>query len=141
MTLEEATRRMRDCAQQMNDRYGQVVFDEWAIVSLRQQQARILSYTGPRNDAFLKHFADDLGALRSELLDSKYHVGDFEFTRHGVGTSFEAFMVLGEGIYLIANHTSASMNDIARDPRWLNAQVPFAELGEQIRAQPLVCSL
>ena len=45
-----------------------VVFDEWAIVSLVQNKARILSYLGPRNDDFLKNFAKDLGTLRAELV-------------------------------------------------------------------------
>lgn len=94
-------------------------------------------YTGPRNDVFLKDFANDLGALRAELLDSKYTIGDFEFARHGEGTKFEAFMVLGEGLYLICNNTHASMHDIAKDPRWLTAQVPFAELSEKVRSSPL----
>ena len=138
MTLDQVTTQIQSCAQKMNDRYGRTVFDEWAVVSLIQQKARILAYAGPRNDAFLKNFADDLGALRAELLDSKYTVGDFEFSRHGVGTGIEAFMVLGEGLYLICNNTNASMNDIAKDPRWLNAQVPFAEFSERIRANPLV---
>ena len=138
MTLDQAIKQLQLCAKKMNELYGKVVFDEWAVVSLMHHKARILAYAGPRNDAFLKNFANDLGALRAELLDSKYSVGDFEFARHGVGTGFESFMVLGEGIYLICNNTGASMNDIAKDPRWLNAQVPFAELGESIRANPLV---
>ena len=95
------------------------------------------AYYAPRNDAFLKNFANDLGGLRAGLLDSKYTVGDFEFARDGVGTGFEAFMVLGVGIYLICNNTQSSMNDIARDPRWLNAQVPFVELSDKVRANPL----
>jgi len=107
------------------------------VVSLANHKARILSYTGPRNADFLKSFADDLGALRAELLDSKYTTGDFEFARHGVGTGFEAFMVLGDGVYLICNNTKASMNDITKDPKWLNAQVPFAEFGDQVRNSPL----
>ena len=121
----------------MNVRYKKVVFDEWAVVSLIHQQARILAYIGPRNDAFLKNFADDLGTLRAELLKPKYSVGDFEFARHGTGTGFEAFMVLGKGIYLICNNTRSSMNEIAKDTRWLNAQVPFAEFAEKIRSSPL----
>ena len=36
-------------------------------------------------------------------------------------------MVLGVAIYLICNNTQASMEDITKDPKWLNAQVPFAE--------------
>jgi hypothetical protein len=140
MTLDEAAKQIRTCSQKMNDLYGRVVFDEWVIVSLLQQKARILFYVGPRNDDFLHNFAADLGALRAELLDSKYSIGDFEFSRHGVGTGFEAFVVLGKGIYLICNNTHASMEEISKDPKWLNAQVPFAELSEAIRPDPLVIS-
>jgi hypothetical protein len=138
MTLEEASKQIHDCAQQMNDRYGQPVFDEWVVVSLIQHKARILAYTGPRNDDFLKNFVNDLGALRAALLNSQHAIGDFEFARHGTGTDFEAFMVLGEGVFLICNNTRCSMNEIAKNPRWLNAQVPFAELSDKIRASRLV---
>jgi hypothetical protein len=141
MTLSEVSKRIQSCAKQMNDRYGDVVFDEWAIVSLVEHKARILYYTGPRNDAFLKNFADDLGSLRVELLKPEYAAGDFEFARHGTGTGFEAFIVLGKGLYLICNNTRASMNEIAKDPRWLHAQVPFAELAEKIRDSALAPAL
>lgn len=137
MTLEEANKQVQACATQMNERYGQVVFDEWALVSLAQQKARIVFYTGPRNHDFLKNFVDDLGTLRTELLNSKYTVGDFEFARNASGTSFEAFIVFGKDLYLICNNTRVSMNDIAKDPRWLNAQIPFAELADKIRFSPL----
>src|ERR1041385_343222 len=98
MTLGEVEKQIQTCAKQMNDRYGNVVFNEWAIVSLQHQNARILSYIGPRNDDFLKNFARDLGALRAELLKPNYRPGDFEFSRHGVGTGIEAFLVLAKGI-------------------------------------------
>jgi hypothetical protein len=124
----------------MNDLYGRVVFDEWVVISLGKQKARILFYVGPRNDDFLKNFASDLGSLRSELLNVKYCIGDFEFSRSGIGTGFEAFVVLGDGIYLLCNNTQASMDDISKDPKWLNAQVPFAELSETIRPDPLTVS-
>jgi hypothetical protein len=140
MTLEEATKQIRLCGQRMNDLYGRVVFDEWVVISLAHHKARILFYVGPRNDDFLKNFATDLGGLRAALLDSTYNIGDFEFARHGTGTGFEAFVVLGEGLYLICNNTKASMQDIARDPKWLNAQVPFAELSEAVRLDPLLVS-
>lgn len=134
-------RLIRACANQMNDLYGKIVFDELAIISLLHHKARILGYIGPRNDVFLKNFANDLGPLRAELLDSKYTVGDFEFARQGEGTKFEAFLVLGEGVYLICNNTQSSMNEIAKDPRWLNAQVPFAELSDKFRSSPLAHAL
>jgi hypothetical protein len=142
VTLEESTRLIQHCADQMNETCRQVVFDEWAVVSVADQRSRILQYLGPRNDDFLKAFADDLAALRAQLLREDYSVGDFEFARHGVGALFEAFMVLAEGIYLICNNTvQSSMAGITRDPRWVEAQAPFVELSDQVRANPLVCPL
>jgi hypothetical protein len=138
MNLDQLTKAIKQCAEQMNSRYKKVVFDEWAIVSLAQKKSRILNYLGPRNDDFLKNFANDMGALRAELLNAQRGAGDFEFTRHGVGTLFEAFMVLGDGFYLICNHTSNSMDGLTRDPHWIDAQVPFVELSDKVRANPLV---
>ena len=137
MTLDEAISHIKSCANEMDARYGRSVFDEWAIVSLAENKARVLAYIGPRNDDFLKNFTKDLGALRAELLTDNYGAGDFEFARHGVGTGFESFLVLSRGLYLICNNTRESMDAIAKNPRWLAAQVPFAELSEKIRANPL----
>ena len=138
MTLDEAKNLIKSCASEMDAHYGKTVFDEWAVVSLAENKARVLAYIGPRNDDFLKNFANDLGTLRAELHNASYGVGDFAFTRHGVGTSFEAFMVLGVGIYLICNNTRETMDMIAKDPQWLSAQVSFAELSEGIRSNPLI---
>ncbi|MGH7951946.1 MAG: hypothetical protein ACREFE_08510 [Limisphaerales bacterium] len=140
MTLDEAKSLIKTCASQMDERYGQTVFDEWAVVSLAENRARVLAYVGPRNDDFLKNFVSDLGGLRAELLAAEYGTGDFAFARHGTGTRFEAFMVLGAAIYLICNNTRETMDTIAKDSRWLGAQVPFAELGDKVRAHPLVIS-
>ncbi|MDE3068910.1 MAG: hypothetical protein KGJ60_15360 [Verrucomicrobiota bacterium] len=137
MTLDEVAGEIKACASRMDSRYGRTVFDEWAVVSFAANQPRVLVYTGPRRADFQKNFAQDLGALRAELGAAKYGAGDFEFARHGVGTGFEAFMVLGTGRYLICNNTRESMDSITRDPRWLGAQVPFAELAEKVRANPL----
>lgn len=138
MTLEDISAKIKACAHQMNDRYGGVVFDEWAVVSLAENKARVLFYTGPRNDEFLENFVKDLGPLRLSLHDAKFGVGDFEFSRHGTGTRIEAFLVLGNGCYLVCNNTQNSMDNIAKNPRWLEAQVPFVELADMIRANPLV---
>ena len=138
MTLDETKVLIKACAGQMDARYGKTVFDEWAVFSLAANRARVLAYVGPRNDDFLKNFANDLGSLRSELLGTDYGVGDFAFARHGTGTRFEAFMVLAPAIYLICNNTHETMDAIAKDPKWINAQVPFAELGDKLRMNPLV---
>ena len=140
MTLDETFEEIKTCANHMDSRYGTIVFDEWAIVSLVENRARVLAYIGPRNDEFLTNFAKDLGILRTELDAEKYSVGDFEFNRHGVGTGHEGFMVLGPGLYLICNNTRESMDSLAKNPRWLNAQVSFAELSDRIRSNPLSVS-
>jgi hypothetical protein len=137
MTLDEASFLIRACVDQMNARYTRTVFDEWAVVALGEKPGRILHYSGPRREDFQKNFSADLDALRAGLLGTKYNTGDFEFARHGVGTKYEAFMVLGAGLYLICNNTRASMDDIAKDSRWLGAQVPFVELSDKIRANPV----
>jgi len=139
MTLDESTKLIKRCADQMNAHYKQVVFDEWAVVSVADKRSRILNYLGPRNDDFLKNFANDLGTLRTQLMRKDFTVGDFEFARHGVGTLFEGFMVLADGIFLICNNTANTMEGIAKDPHWIEAQVPFVELSERVRENPLVC--
>ena len=137
MTVEQAKSLIKNCADQMNARYKKVVFDEWAIVSLNDRKGQLLAYIGPRKEGFQQNFVNDAGSLRSGLLAQEYQVGDFEFARHGVGPAFEAFMALGKGIYLICNNTVQSMDGITQDPLWLNAQVPFVEMSEQFRAEPL----
>ena len=138
MTLDEVKILIKKCAAEMDAHYGKTVFDEWAVISLAENKARVLAYSGPRNDDFLKNFVNDLGSLRAEFLGADYGTGDFAFARHGTGTKFEAFMVLGAAIYLICNNTNESMDTIAKDPKWLNAQVPFAELGDKLRMNPLL---
>jgi hypothetical protein len=138
MTLDQATELIKSCAEQMNARYKRVVFDEWAVVSLAGRKGRVLAYIGPRREGFQKNFGADLGALSEGLLNDDYNVGDFDFARHGVGPAFESFMVVGQGISLICNNTVQSMDSITQDPLWLGAQVPFVELSDKFRADPLV---
>jgi hypothetical protein len=121
----------------MNTRYGAAVFDEWAVISMRDKGGRLSAYSGPRKEDFQKSFATDFGALREGLASRPLGVGDFEFARHGSGTRFDAFLVLGDGHYLICNNTRSSMDLITKEPRWLGAQVPFVELSDKIRVNPV----
>ena len=137
MTLDQATKLIKSCVDQMNARYGRVVFDEWAVVSFAENKARLLAYIGPRREEFQKNFLSDAGPLRAGLFTKRHEPGDYEFARHGVGTGFESFMALGPAMYLIWNNTVQSMDGIAKDPLWLGAQVPFAELSEKVQADPV----
>ena len=137
MRIREAADLVKDCTVKMNARYSKVVFDEWAIVELRGQRGRVLAYKGPRKETFQKDFYRDAGRLREPLMKLEHQPGDFEFAPDGVGTSFEAFTALGAGVYVIWNNTVLSMERIAQEPRWLAAQVPFVDLTEQFRYNPL----
>lgn len=137
MTLSQALDAVKRCSENMNARYGKTVFDEWAIVSLQRGKERIVAYQGPRKEHFQKNFSNDLGGMRAEVLTTKHQPGHFDFARHEAGTGFEAFVCAGDELYLICNNTQASMNDIAKDTRWLEAQKVFLELTDQFRAQPL----
>ena len=140
MTLSETMQAIRHCATQMDELYGQPVFDEWVVVSLLEPQARVLGYVGPRHEVFAKNFSRDLGGLRASLLNGQHSAGDFEFARHAAGTNFEAFLALGDGLYLICNNTQSSMAEIAKNPRWLSAQVPFADLSDRVAAGAPACA-
>jgi hypothetical protein len=137
MTLEEISTEVKNYSDAINSCYGSVVFDEWAIVSLAENKARVLFYTGPRNDEFLQNFVKDLGVLRKELKTGVHGVGDFEFSRNGVGTGYDAFLVLTADVYLVCNNTRESMANITKNPRWLEAQVPFVEFAEKVQGNPL----
>jgi hypothetical protein len=141
MTLDQANKLIQDCARKMNVRYRKVVFDEWAILAFGKEGARVLSYAGPRKEGFQTSFRKDLAALRRGILCQGSGAGDFDFTRHEVGTGFECWMVLGPGLFLICNNTVDSMDGIARDSHWLAAQVPFVEMSDAFRADPLTFEL
>ena len=137
MNLDEAIKLIKSCARQMDGLYEAVVFDEWTVVQLAEGKGKILSYDGPRKEEFQRNFLSDTGALKSELFSSERGVGDFEFARHGGGTRFDAFMVLGNGTFLICNNTAQSMNEITKNTRWFGAQVPFVDLSEKFRSNPV----
>jgi hypothetical protein len=138
MTLDNAKLLIQKCAAQMHAHYDKPVFDEWAILSMTKGKGQLLAYIGGRKEEFKKNFAVDAGPLKSAFLDGQYNAGDFEFARHGVGTGFESFLVLGNDVYLVCNNTAESMDGISKDPKWLLAQIPFVEMSEQFRTDPLI---
>ncbi len=141
MTLDEVITLITATSNRMNDLYKQTVFDEWAVVALVQHKARLLGYIGPRKEDFQNNFINDIRDLRADLLANKHSPGEFEFARHGFGTKVEAFVVLSEGIFLLCNNTTKTMSDITKDPLWLSAQVPFVEMSDRFRSEPLVYPL
>jgi hypothetical protein len=137
MTLDEAKKLIETSLEQMHAHYQRPVFDEWAVITMANGKGRVWAYHGARKEEFKTNFGTDAAAFGTAFLDGQYNAGDFEFARHGVGTGFESFLVLGIGAYLICNNTAESMDDISKDPKWLQAQVPFVEMSERFRSNPL----
>jgi hypothetical protein len=137
MTLEEAINTVRTHIRRMQEVYRKPVFDEWALVAMLGNKGKALCYEGPRREEFHRDFNQDAQAFAADLRRTTHNLGDFDFSRHGVGTKFDAFLVVGEGLFLICNNTQQSMTDITQDPLWLSAQVPFVELSDSFRSNPL----
>jgi hypothetical protein len=123
---------------QMKTIYGQPVFNEWVLVKLAREAGAVLAYDGPRADIYQAKFKKDVAPLQAEMESRKMTVGDFEFVPNAHGTYYDACIRLGPAAYLFCNHTTKTMTDIRRDPKWLEAQKPFAELAAKFRADPLV---
>jgi hypothetical protein len=137
MTLPEAVDSIGGAIEHMNALYGSTVFDEWAVVAFLDRKGKLLHYSGPRKEAFRSNFINDASSFRVDLLRSDHAFGDFHFDRDAAGTRFDAFMTLGEGLFLICNHTTETVTRISADERWLSAQRPFVELSEAVRSAPL----
>jgi hypothetical protein len=137
MELEAARTHIQVALTRMNTAYGQVVFDEWAILGLGGNGG-VHAYVGPRPDRFRKHLPDDAAPLRAEAAAQPSGVGDIVFALEAGGTRYDAFVRLGESSYLVCNHTAKTMAEIRSNPGWLKAQPVLFELGEKFRADPLV---
>lgn len=122
----------------MSTLYGRTLFDEWVVVRFSPTSATVETYEGPRIAECLATFANDFAPLRREAADRAHEAGDFDFARDSAGTAFDALLKLGDDSFLVCNNIAASMTEIRADAAWLKAQVPFANLAERFRTDPLV---
>ena len=137
MTWTEALSLIQECDQRMNQLYGGVVFDEWAVVRLDTRPGAVAYYSGPRRAEFENDFSRDMAPLRREISGRTLEAGDFEFARQAAGSRFDAMLKLGPSCYLLCNDTAQTMAQIRKNEQWLKAQVPFVDLSEKVRASPL----
>ena len=121
----------------MNSLYQKPLFDEWILVKLARTEGAILAYEGPRAETYQRRFKTDIAPLQVEIEGRKMAVGDFAFAPNAEGALYDAFLRLGPVAYLFCNNIAKSMTEIRADPRWLEAQKPFAELASKFREDPL----
>lgn len=137
MNLVDARTLLVAALARMNAAYGETVFNEWVLVSLRADRNAILAYEGPRPEKYKQHFTLDLASMLKELAGQKLGVGDFAFAADAVGTHYDACIRLGEASYLFCNHTTRTMAQIRLSPHWLTAQKHWAELAARFATDPL----
>lgn len=137
MTLDEARTAILSALARMNKAYTQPVFDEWVLISLKSDRGAILAYGGPRAESYKKSFTADIQPLRAEIADQSLAVGDFAFAQSAVGTHHDVCLRVGDSGYLFCNNTAKSMTEIRQSPLWREAQVPFVQLSELFRTDPM----
>jgi hypothetical protein len=140
MTLDDALIRIRQGRDRMNALYSEPVFDEWAVIALPGDAPAIVSYDGPRPDAFRRQFLADIAPLTAELAGRQLPVGGFAFALGAEGTRFDACVRLGPQAYLLCNHTTRTMDEIRVDPRWLRAET-FCGSDRGVRSRSFGLSL
>lgn len=137
MNLVDARPLVSTALARMNTAFGQTVFDEWVLVSLRADRGAILAYEGPRAESYKKQFTFDIASMLHEIAGQKLSVGDFAFAAAAHGTHYDACMRLGESSYLFCNHTQRTMTEIRQSATWIAAQKTWAEMGATFAADPL----
>lgn len=137
MTLDDARKAIHTALARVNTAYGQEVFNEWVLVSLRADRGVILAYEGPRAESFKQRFTFDMAAMMKELAGQKLSVGDFAFATTAEGTNYDGCMRVGDTSYLFCNHTERTMDDIRENPLWRAAQKPWVEFSQVIATDPV----
>lgn len=138
MDISTAAATIENTVKKMNLATGETVFDEWAIVTKTATGWRICHYHGPREQAFLAKFKQDIAALKGTLKPNDLHIGDFAFSHEGYGSGFDAHICAGEDLLILFNNTEKSTGEITANPKWTEAQVHFGNLLEGFIADPVV---
>lgn len=138
MNLQTAISRIAKSFSKLDAAFGRPLFDELAIVSLAGGAFKILYYKGRNKSEFMAEFAENTLLLRKELSEDQTALGgEFSFTRDGEGANMDAYICLGPDAYLFCNHTHSTMEEITKDPRWLDAQGEFFNLSQYFAVDPL----
>lgn len=137
MKLDAALTRIEQSFAKMNEAYRRPVFDELLVVSRAGGEVALLNYEGPREDSIMDSLMDETVALRQSGSHLNTTPGEFDFTREGVGSDFDAYICLGEDLFLLCNNTEKSMEEVTADSNWLAAQGEFLNASQWFAVDPL----
>ena len=137
MKRENAIVLIHTALAKMGRAYGKPLFDEWVLFAVDGQEADLLLYAGPREDAYEDEFADDVELLLEGITEEQSAPGHFYFAREAEGAMYDAFLAVGKDLYVVFNNTQQTMADITSDRHWTDAQVYFVQLSERFQMDPL----
>src|SRR5262245_24603529 len=139
MDLDTARRNIQAAMERMRAFYLKPVFDEWAILSVRDRKTSgVVAYSGSRPDIFRRNVPTDAEPLRAITAGRVFADGDIEFVPDAADTCYDAFVKIGPNSYLVLNHTTKTMDEIRADAKWLTAQTALFELTEKFRSDPFL---
>lgn len=137
MNIIVATSHIEKAFAKMADKYGDTIFDEWAIVDFSSSDTSVIHYVGPRREKLVATFSEDTRLLRNIIKDKSLSSGDFEFTKEADGAGYDAILALGSSFFLLCNNTKTDMGTVTKDPAWKLAQVDFVNLSEKFQIDEL----
>lgn len=134
MELSAAEKRIEKMVAAMQAVCRHPVFDEWVIISVSGGDFEVESYHGPREGANLVR---DTAAIYDSLTRKAYYPGEFDFSFEGHDERFDAFMAMGNGLFVLFNNMSFTTEGITSNPLWRKAQGEFVNLGDAFAADPV----
>jgi len=99
--------------------------------------ANLLGVGVAHGEKLIHDFSRDIKAVHEHIVAEGHAVGDFGFTHEGHGTRFDAFVVIGDSLYLLWNNTGASTTQTTKNPSWKIAQTEFLAFTDVIRSNPV----
>lgn len=137
MNIPTAIKQIQLALYEADNKYGEIVFNEWLIVSMVGLDRTVLHYAGPRYEHDYRTFTNDIRPMANELVEHKHRIGNVDFAPDGFGPGFDAMITLGAGFYAILNDTRASTSDLQESEQWKNVEADLIRLGEKFRDDPL----
>lgn len=123
----------------INTNEESLLFDEFLIIEIVDEEIMLLHSFGPRDTSEIKkNLIFDVREIINPLLDNDIDVGGFHFVDEATKTTFDAFINMGDNAYVIFNNIALSMDEIRLQGDWPSAQEVFLELVKALALCPKI---
>lgn len=137
MTKEEAIKQIEHTLEDLNNQIKYTIFNEWILISVTPRSWDILKYSGPRQSEFFSHLSEDLTSVHQKMNDLNPIPGEFDFSYEGYGKAFDAYMCIGEKLYILFNNTLKNADEIKAHINWKKAERKIRNLQQKFMDDPV----